>query len=544
MAVCCLALSGGVEAAGNKKSGKAPAIPSDVSLGFTGSTREQLLTNIKRVGILPVELPETLRDRDDARRVLQNAVATYLRAAHFEVIGPATYLESFDRLNRERGGMYDVATGELKPEVGIAVREGARAEFASKEQLDGFIFLRVQPTVADCLGYYATWDGVHERSDGKGPPNSVDLEKLSRGDKVGSLSALSLSMQITNLRDQVLFERRGGIQLSAYLELPKASYLAYEATFSRFPLVGAADLLNDSKRIDRAARVATLPLVRTPTEISLRHDDTQLNTPRGKPLDLPPLPPAQAGVAESALLVPRDRILQTVHRVAVAPVDPGPFAVSAEVQKQLLRSLRMELAPLHWEVFEAPGARDLLAKAMRDIKPFDPLTGTRDDAKVSAARKSVFTALGMAPIPDAILWSDLVRVIALHEGVEVRWDGRSQNAYTLGSAERSPGEPRNIWELGSGGISAMSISVSLTDANDTLLYRARGGVQVLEKISMGTGLVTHDSLSFVPLGPADILNDYVREREAVEYALRALVLTPEALEAKMHPAKPGKGKGR
>jgi hypothetical protein len=532
----CLLLVGGVQAADKKKGGMAPAIPSDVSLGFTGITREQLLTDIKRVGMLPVELPEKFRDRDDARRTLQDAVATYLRAAGFQVVGSTTYQEGFDRLNRERGGMYDAATGELKREVAAAVREGARAEFASKQQLDGFILLQVQPTSANCIGYYATWDGVHERSDGAGPPINVDLEKLSRGEKLGSLPALSLWLRIANKQDQVLFERRGGIQLSSYLEPPKASYVAYEATFSRFPPVATADLLNDSKRIDRAARVATLPLV--------REANSQLLTPRGKPLDLPPLPHAQAVVAESPLLVPRDRILQSVRRVAVAPVDPGPFAVSGEVQKQLVRSLKMELEPLKWEVIEAPGARDLLAKAMRELRPFDPLTGRRDDAKVSAARMSVFTALGMTPIPDAILWAGLVQVIAVHEGVEVRWDGRSQNAYTLGSTERSAGEPRNIWELGSGGISAMSISVSLIDANDALLYRSRGGVQVLEKITMGTGLVTHESLSFVALGPADILNDYIREREAVEYALRALVLTPEALEAKLHPPKPGKGKGR
>lgn len=544
MVLVCLALCGGAEAADKKKGSTKPPppVPSDMSLGFSRLSRDALLSTIKRVGVLPVVLPDAYRDHHDAEVALRDAVIKYLQAAKFEVIGPATYQESLVRLNQQRGGMYDESTGELKREVAGAVQGGARREFASREQLDGFVYVRVIQTTSDCDEYYASWNGVSERSDGKLPPTSGFVDGISVGQSKGRLPALSLLVVIFDKQEQVVFERRGGIQLTSYLAGVEGLHFQFEGTLIRFKDVPPGDLLKDSQRLDRAARVATLPLVSTPKEISLADDESQGKTRRLNLLALPAPPTGYLAAAESPLRVAREQILQSVHRVAVAPVDPGPFAVSGEVQQQFARSIKLELAPLNWEVVEVPGARDLLDKALREAKTFDSLTGTQDESRASAARKAVFTSLGISPAPDAIVWPGLVKVGASHDGGDVEWDGANQNAYSMLPIVKGILDRTNRPEMGAGGISAMSFSLSLTDSNDTTLYRSRGGVQLLQRLTQRPGSYTLAGAELVDVPASELLNDYVRERAAVEYAVQDLVLTPEALAAKRQPPKPGKEK--
>ncbi len=51
-----------------------------------------MLASIKRVGILPVELPPGFRDHQDkAQAALTSAVTKYLELAGFDVVGLDTY---------------------------------------------------------------------------------------------------------------------------------------------------------------------------------------------------------------------------------------------------------------------------------------------------------------------------------------------------------------------------------------------------------------------------------------------------------------------
>jgi len=126
--------------------------------------------------------------------------------------------------------------------------------------------------------------------------------------------ALSLLIQIVNTRDRVLYGRRGGIQPAAYHDWVKGSNAPFQT-------VKYEDLLKDNQRIERAARVATLPLVHTPKEISLGDANPEINAKQIDISTLPALPPGKLYKDESPLLVPRDEILQKVHRVALSPVE-------------------------------------------------------------------------------------------------------------------------------------------------------------------------------------------------------------------------------
>src|SRR6185295_4158047 len=160
-----------------------------------------------------------------------------------------------------------------------------------------------------------------------------------------------------------------------------------------FIRVSLKDLLRDSARIERATRVATLPLVRTPREIADGDDDPEINAQKIHLKDLPAQPPGHKQVRESPLLVPRDQILGSVKRVALSPIYPGPFKVPADVQKRLMDLIREELAPLGWEIIDSPQARDVLLAKMLESQLFDPMTGKRDEARATEIRKSVFKSL-------------------------------------------------------------------------------------------------------------------------------------------------------
>src|SRR5688572_5659549 len=99
-----------------------------VELGFIGVTPEELRAAIKRVTLLPAQLPAPFGERPDATSALENEVSRFLAAAGFEVTGSAEYQSLFDRFNREAGGVFDAATGEYRDDVSHAVHQKALRE--------------------------------------------------------------------------------------------------------------------------------------------------------------------------------------------------------------------------------------------------------------------------------------------------------------------------------------------------------------------------------------------------------------------------------
>jgi hypothetical protein len=473
-----------------------------------------------------------LEGREDGAKLVQDAVARHLSAAGFEVVGPETYQATHDRFNKQLGGMYDAKTGLLKREVANAVLSNARREFISKNKLDGYVIVRVLPAVANYFSKYARWDGVHDRCDGELP--DVVVRFLEADSNQGTVPALSVRLQIVNAQDRVTYARDGGIELTSYFA---------DFTFKRVP---ADSLLKDAARIERAVRVATVPLLHTPLQIRDGDDDPMINAMKMKLKELPQQPAAAEEKRQSPLLVPREQILSSVKRVALSPITAFEFEASEEVRKRIADQVRAELAPLGWEIVDSPKIRELLFTKMMQSQVFDPLTGKRDDARVTEIRKSVFKELGADSPPDAILWLSLIKTSALQKSGDVEWDGVDQNAFSRGPVVRKFWSGSGVPGAGVGGIAVSSLFVYLTDANDTTLYRARGGLEILQSIKV-TPRYTYGGTSFdaenIDLAPGELFLDPARERPAAHAALRDLVLTPEALQAELDP-KPEKGQGK
>jgi len=531
--LACLAINTTAGAAEKKKPAQelpSRPMPSERELGFFGNTRAEMLGSIKRVGIIPVSLPYWFEDRDDAKQAVLEAVTKYLRTAGMDVVGPDTFKAAYDRFNAQMGGMYDPKTGTIREEVGKAIYQNARREFVSKERLDGYAIVRVQKRSASYAAFFMNWDGVRETSDGKPVPNGV-VRLLGASGYSGTLPALSITVQIANAQDRVVFGRAGGIQPASYFDFARG--VGYQ-----FVDVATKDLLHDTARIDRAARVATLSLIHTPKEIWLGDDDPQINAEKIDLKDLPALPPSTPKRRESPLLVPREQILGSVHRVALSPINTGPFEVPEAVQKRLADLVRKELEALHWEIVDSPQAREVLHAKMLESSLYNPLTGKRDEERAGAIRKSVFPLLGGGSLPDAILWISLTRTGALHQQGDVEWDGVNQNGFTMGPVVKKFFGGSALAGAGTGAVQVSSIAVYLADVKDTELYRSRGGLQLLQKLKFtpaAYGSYQPNDTDAIDLAPGELFQDAAREQPAVHAALRDLVLTPDELDAELNP---------
>ena len=514
-------------------------LPIERDFGFFGNTRAEMLGSIKRVGVISPWLPYWMDDRDDAKQAVQEAVIKYLRLAGMDVVGPETFNAAYDRFNKQMGGVYDPKTGEPRAEVSKAVYQNARREFVSKEKLDGYVVVRVQRRAAQYRDFFVQWDGVRETSHGKLPPNGF-VEFWGNSDYRGTMPALSLTVQIANSQDRIVFGRMGGIQTTSYFDFQKGE--GYQ-----FMDVATKDLLLDVTRIDRAAKVATLPLVHTPREIWLGFKDPELNAEVIDLKTLPPLPPPAPPNGPSPLLVARDQILSSVHRVALSPINTGEFQVPEDVQKRLLDLIRQELAPLNWEIVDSPQAREVLHAKFMEGDLFDPLTGKRDEERATTIRKSVFPLLGAGTPPDAVMWIALAPASAMHQQGDAEWDGVSQSGFTLGPVVKKLfGGSANAL-AGTGSVKAISLSVYLADRNDTALYKAKGGLQLAQKLKFtpaAYGSYAPNETDPIDLSPGELFQDPSREQPAVHAALRDLVLTPEALALELNPPKDAKAKSK
>lgn len=532
----CLTLTGALLAgAGTARGAAAPAAPaplvvaSDKELGFFTASRSETLAAFKRIGLLPVRVPASFDARQDVKDTLQRLVVDYFKRAGFDVVAPDTYSKAYDKFNHQVGGTYDAETGAGKPAQLQAVLDNAHREFIEAEHLDGYAIVRVVQVRAHFSSPYANWDGARERSSGRLPANGLSEFLLTDNTSSGTLPAYSLIVQIANAQDKIVYGRAGGIQLGSYFDVQKAKGV------NDFLDVPRDNLFRDEARLERAVRVATLPLLRSAEQIAAGAADPASNPELIKPADLPPVPAGVEPQAESALRVPREQLLASVHRVALAPLYVGQFTMDQATQERYLELIRAELKGLGWELVNAPNAAAASKTALAESGGlFDPYTGARDTARATAVRKAVIPALGLDPAPDAVLWPSIVRTVAPHDRGDASWDGVSQSGVTLGPVRKgfSFWRTANGQGSGEGVLLAASLGMQLVGASGEELYQGRGGIQLLEQLK-GT--------KHAALAPDELFHDVTREAPAVHAALRELTLSAADLDRELHPEKyPGK----
>jgi hypothetical protein len=513
-----------------------PPAPSDEALGFYNNTRDELLQNVKRVGLVTTRLPDDMEDRDDIRAALQTLAQKYFEKAGMEFVKTDVYDAIYDRINHQIGGTFDPKTGAPKPAERSAVLDNALQEFFEKEKLDAVVLLSVRDGVAQFAGGNAVWNGVTEYCDGKEPMKFMNASGCG---STGRLPEVSLLVQIFSKQKKALYGKFGGIQLRGYFNSDAAR--VGESNFFRVP---SAKLLTDERRLERAMRIATLALVETPQKIALIENFTNYYDPeRVNPKLLPPLPKAERpNQSSNDMALPREQIVQSAHFVLLTPMTAWDLQVPDDIRTRLTENIRAEFAKLGWEVLVADGAvAKEWYKTPAANKPFyDPFTGKRDIAAMRSYRSSLINVLSPDKVPDAIIWPSIRRISVSQVSGEAKWDGTGQSALTLGPLVQAFWQGTTNIQAGEGFVPASTLLITLNAPDDTEMYKGRGGIELLgqAKINSQTSYgAIHYSTIVTDRAPAELFKDNARIDAAAHIALRKLTLTPAELQAELYPKK-------
>lgn len=520
----CLSLLPSLAAAETKtrKHEKKLEIPTDKSLGFLVASRDETLGTVKRIGILPITVPEPFETREDLKSTIETAVVKKLSDAGYEVVTHDGYTSVFDKLNQKLGGIYDPDTGAYKTEQAQAIKAAARRDFIEKEHLNALLFITVRLEKARFYGSDAYWDGVVECSLGKMPPNAVADFFLGNPSLTGTLSGYSLLIQLANTQDKIVFGRFGGIQLANYYDPASTKGV------SGFLYVPVDQALRDNQRLDRAVAIATLPLVKTPEVIARNAENKSLNPELIKADDLPPPPQGIARKEVSPLLIPRETIIANTKKIILFPMNDKKIAVPTEVKERFLTLIEKELANPAWVVVRGPNIFEAMDKEIDSAKGlFNPLTGKYDEARILAIRKRTLDSLHL-DATTAVLYPSITRSQANYKGEDAYWHGVSQNRYTLEPVKKAgffDVPPSNA----EGTVAASTLFTQLRDSEDKVIYQGAGGIELIEQQK-------GDKAS--ELAAAELFQKVEREQPAVHVALRALLKTEEQLDLELHPNRP------
>ena len=478
--------------------------------------RAQVMARLKRVGLLPAVLPPGFYRRDEVRTKVRELLLPRLKAAGFDVVPLNDYQAKLESMYREVGGVYDPMTGEADKRKFAAVTEHARSDEIDANHLDGLAYVRVLMVGAAFARWEAEWDGVKEPAAGK----YGFAARFGAPDVTGKLPAYSLQLILLDQTQGVVFNWAGGIQLYAYTGGKMGSY--------RF--IARQDALKDDVRLARAADVATLPLRATAQEIEAGKLADKLaarDTYESKPL--PPLPEAAPDSEDAVFRQPRERIIADIKRVALAPVALDDQITGAGAAARYEALITAELGKLGWSLVP-PGAYAAAWDGARAQSGgfYDTVTGEFFEERFKQARQRALQTLSVGGQPvQGLVEAHIYKALAPYNMGKAEWDGVQQNALDFGPWKK--GGFLGVYNYGNtniGFVPALSLAVTVFGADDDLLYTARGGIQLLRKISGGR-LVEVPASDWFAMPEHDVAATHV--------ALRALTLTPEALADELHP---------
>jgi hypothetical protein len=209
--------------------------------------REQLLAHFPRLALASLDL-EDIRQGDRVRLRYRDALTQKLTQLGFAVVNGDDYNRLWDAERTAAGGYFDPFTGRLDEAKFKAARLRVLRSMQEQVVATAIVIPRVVVRAAPFSSGSAEWDGIKESLTGKSAfVSSLLLDPTIR--YFGSLSALSLEVQIIDPAGEVLLEGYGGIQLTERFNPAGPEQLAESELF--------ADPAKDMRAID----IALAPLV-------------------------------------------------------------------------------------------------------------------------------------------------------------------------------------------------------------------------------------------------------------------------------------------
>jgi hypothetical protein len=460
--------------------------------------RAQLITTIKTVGVMPVEMDEAVPNPDEVAARLEQDITQRLQRAGFTVV-PASEMRAIRaRGLTTLGGVYDPMTGLPNREKVDAVREFSRQEYRVQHPVDGILRLGIVRRSAEFNVGWSEWDGVRERVTSVSGLADVMAQGMVAGvHRAGTVPALSLGVNLVDARGETLYTGVGGLLVLGYPTVG-GSMAGYDLSAA-----GPKGGLEDPAITARALTIALDPLA--------------TGAVSDKSLEFKLRPTAKDTGAHAPMAVAD--LLREHPRVALASLEiPPPAPEQAErVQGRYREMLTARFTALGFEVVSGNDFDGLWAAERSGAGGFyDAFTGRPDHAKLDTAMARVLARLreryGIAGV---IVPSIVPRKAPSAQGY-AHWDGAAEPVSGGGSLlfNKSIFNPNLNF---AGHLDANSLKVRVLDSAGQVLYQGYGGVELTQHLDHGR---------FVLVPESSLFADGARDTAAVDAALHGLAPRP------------------
>jgi hypothetical protein len=454
--------------------------------------RAELITKIKTIGVMPVEIDETVPNPEDIASRLEQDIAERLQRGGFTVV-PASEMRAVRaRGLATLGGVYDPMTGLPNRERMAAIEEFSIQEYRTQHPVDATLRSGVVHRAAQFNLGWSEWDGVRERVTSKSRIIDMMEQGLDAGVQlVGTVPALSLAVSLVDPEGETDYTGVGGLLVLAY---PTAggSLVDYDLSAAA-PTAG----LRDPAICARALTVALEPLA------SGAASDKRLQFK---------LPPTAKGSGTHAAAAAD--LLHDHRRLVLASLElpEPPLERDARVRRHYHEMLAARFTALGFEVVDGNDFDQLWATERSAVGGFyDPLTGRADLAKLSTSIAHVLATLRERyEVGGVIIPSIVTRQAPASEGY-ARWDGVTESVSGGGSFIFN----KSFFNANltyAGHLEANSLKLRVVDGAGQVLYQGFGGVQLTTHFDHGRFMLVPESLLFA---------DPTRDARAVDAALHA-----------------------
>jgi hypothetical protein len=458
--------------------------------------RSELITTIKTIGVMPVEVDDVVPDEDGVASRLEQDIATRLQLGGFTVVPPSAMRAIRARGQASLGGVYDQMTGAPIRERMQALEEFSTHEYRTQHPVGAMLRVKVLRRQATFQNGSADWDGVRERVTYEKGVTAVLQRMMSRLSVQADVPALSLAVSLVDSRGETVYTGFGGLLVLMYPTLG-GKLVEYDLS-----AVNPKFAMGDPSVASRALTVALDPL--TTGAVS----DKRLS------FTLPPPPQA----SKTPISTLKDLLRAHPRVTLAAPEMRGPALEQGErVQAHYRALLAAKFTALGFDVAGGNDFDDLWAGERADTGGFyDRLTGRLELTKLSAARARVLATLRERYNVSAVIMPSIVARQAPCSEAYARWDGARESVTGAGSFIFN----ESIFNPGigySGDLDALSLKLRIVDDAGKVLYEGFGGVQLTTHLDRGRIVrVPEPSLFADPAGDA----------RAVDLALESLMTRP------------------
>jgi hypothetical protein len=354
-----------------------------------GIPRERIAASVRKVGMLPVNMPANVPNRVEVARRLEAAIEAQMRAGGFDILPAALMRDIRDDLAESLAPLYDPINGRSIEKTQKSLDEYARDQYETTNEVDVWLRPAVVPRKVVIAGGQYSWDGAVE-------PVGQNLPKGADAD--ATLAGLSLRIELLDNNGRALYLKYGALQPTRVMHASGGRV--------RPVAVDPAHLLEDPERDRRALLIALQPLA--------------AGGDSPAPGKLPPVAPVPVVADPDTLKLPRSDLLSGYARVALLPLSLAEGSLQPAVIPRYRELLDARLKAAGFEVVDAADAGAALERLRRSAPGFfDPLTGAFNEARWNTARSAILKEQGQRLRVQAFVDPGIVTDPALSLGVRI-----------------------------------------------------------------------------------------------------------------------------